>query len=141
MPDTYDSGTRSRVMRQVKAGNTAPELLLRKALIASGVRGYRLHRKDIVGKPDLAFIGKRVAIFVDGAWWHGHPSKWWKGRSGQYWDKKIETNVARDARVDEQLQSLGWTVLRFWDFEVTKETGACVERVKRALDRVGRNEG
>lgn len=133
MPDSYDAQTRSRVMRQVKGKNTKPELLLRRTLHAMGVRGYRIHRKDIVGKPDLAFMGKRVAVFVDGAWWHGHPSKWWKGRSGDYWDRKVEGNIRRDRAVDEALAQQGWTVVRIWDFEVAREPEAAAQKVVAAL--------
>lgn len=133
MPDSYDAATRSRVMRSVKGKDTSPELLLRKALRAQGVTGYRLHRKDIPGSPDLAFIGKKVAVFVDGAWWHGHPAKWWKGRSGEYWDAKIERNIARDRAVDAALTEGGWTVVRVWDFEVERYPNLAVERVVEAL--------
>ena len=133
MPDTYDAATRSRVMRAVKGKNTSPELRLRKALSAQGIRGYRLHRTDIAGKPDIAFIGRRVAVFVDGAWWHGHPDKWWLGRSGDYWDAKISRNVARDRQVDAQLLRSGWTVVRLWDFEVMKTPEDAVAKVAEAL--------
>ena len=133
MPDTYDSETRSRVMRQVKGCDTKPELLLRHTLWASGLRGYRLHRKDVPGKPDVAFVGRRVAVFVDGAWWHGHPDKWWLGRSGEYWDRKVQGNIDRDRRVDDALDSMGWTVVRLWDFEVLADPEQCCEKVASAL--------
>lgn len=133
MPDTYDSETRSRVMRQVKGRDTKPELILRHALWSRGLRGYRLHRKDVPGKPDVAFLGRRVAVFVDGAWWHGHPDKWWVGRSGEYWDRKVQGNIDRDRRVDDELGSMGWTVVRFWDFEVLADPERCCEKVASAL--------
>jgi DNA mismatch endonuclease (patch repair protein) len=133
MPDTYDSETRSRVMRQVKGRDTKPELLLRHTLWSSGLRGYRLHRKDVPGKPDVAFVGRRVAVFVDGAWWHGHPDKWWPGRSGAYWERKIQGNIDRDCRVDAELNSMGWTVVRLWDFEVLADPKRCRDMVASAL--------
>ena len=133
MPDTYDAETRSRVMRQVKGRDTKPELILRHALWSRGLRGYRLHRKDVPGKPDVAFLGRRVAVFVDGAWWHGHPDKWWVGRSGEYWDRKVQGNIDRDRRVDDELGSMGWTVVRFWDFEVLADPERCCEKVASAL--------
>jgi DNA mismatch endonuclease (patch repair protein) len=137
MPDTYDSETRSRVMRQVKGRDTKPELLLRHTLWSSGLRGYRLHRKDLPGKPDVAFVGRRVAVFVDGAWWHGHPDKWWPGRSGAYWDRKVQGNIDRDRRVDDELNSMGWTVVRFWDFEVLADSKRCRDLVATALGSSG----
>lgn len=135
MVDRYTPDVRSAVMRRVKSKNTKPELLLRKALRAHGVTGYRLHRKDVPGSPDLAFVGKKVAIFVDGAWWHGHPDKWWKGRSGDYWDAKIERNIARDSRVNEELAQQGWTVVRIWDFEVIENPEAAVRTVTDVMCR------
>ena len=134
MPDVSPE-VRSRIMRAVRSKNTSPELLLRKTLTARVIRGYRLHRKDITGKPDLAFIGKKVAVFVDGAWWHGHPDKWWIGRSGDYWDTKISGNIARDRQVDATLVEQGWTVIRLWDFEVLKTPSEAVVKIGAALGK------
>lgn len=122
------------MMAAVRREDTKPELLLRRALRRAGLRGYRLHRKDLPGTPDLAWIGRRVAVFVDGAFWHGHPSAFTKGKSGEFWDQKIETNVQRDRRVDAALEADGWKVLRFWDFEVDNDIEACVSRVREALE-------
>lgn len=119
-------------MRRVRTRDTAPELELRRTLWAMGVRGWRLHPRRVPGKPDLAWIGRRLAIFVDGAFWHGHPDHYW-GQSGEFWDAKIERNRARDRRVDEELGSAGWSVLRIWDFEIQRDPGACAERVAAAL--------
>jgi DNA mismatch endonuclease (patch repair protein) len=140
MVDRYPPDVRSRVMRAVKGKNTSPELLLRKVLTSHGIRGYRLHRKDIAGKPDIAFIGRKVAVFVDGAWWHGHPDKWWIGRSGAYWDTKIGGNIARDRRVDATLAEQGWTVVRLWDFEVLESPDVAAEKVARAIGLERYNE-
>ena len=133
MADSYPKEIRSKVMRQVKGQNTSPELLLRRSLYASGVRGWRCHRKDIPGKPDIAFIGKKLAVFMDGAFWHGHPSKYWQGRSGTYWDTKIARNQARDRRVDEELAKLGWRVFRVWDFEIKSNIDLIVQSITDIL--------
>src|SRR3954452_20266530 len=114
-------------MSRVRTRGTAPELTLRKALWAHGVRGWRLHPQGVLGKPDLAWIGRRVAVFVDGAFWHGHPLSYW-GQSGPYWDAKIARNRARDDRVNRELAEAGWTVVRVWDFEVKRDISACVEK-------------
>jgi DNA mismatch endonuclease (patch repair protein) len=76
----------------------------------------------------------RVAVFVDGAFWHGHPSRHRPGRSGVYWDSKIAGNVERDRRVDRELREEGWLVLRVWDFEVRADVDQAVARVIAALD-------
>ena len=121
-------------MSRVRTRDTDPELRLRRALWQRGVRGWRVHPKLVPGKPDLAWIGRRVAVFVDGAFWHGHPD-YYKGQSGPFWDQKIARNRARDATVNETLTLAGWTVLRFWDFEVEREPEACANAVIEALKR------
>lgn len=133
MPDTYSAEVRSRVMARVKGQDTEPEMRLRRALYARGVRGWRCHRKNVPGKPDLAFGRSKVAVFVDGAFWHGHPSKYWRGRTSDYWDKKIAGNMKRDRRHDRELEGLGWRVVRIWDFEVERDPDAAVDRVIAAL--------
>lgn len=120
-------------MSRVRNRDTAPELALRSALFAAGVRGYRLHRRDISGTPDLAWIGSKIAVFVDGAFWHGHASAFHEGQSGRFWDEKIALNMRRDRRVDRELKEKGWTVLRLWDFEVDTSPERCVARVQEAL--------
>ncbi len=139
MADPLSSDRRSALMSRVRTKDTAPELLLRHALWAAGLRGWRLHPKRVPGRPDLAWIGRRLAIFVDGAFWHGHPD-YYHGQSGAFWDEKIARNRARDERVNRELSETGWTVIRLWDFEVERDTGACVERVQEALAGSGRGE-
>jgi DNA mismatch endonuclease (patch repair protein) len=120
-------------MKRVRTRNTAPELALRRALWAAGIRGYRCHPKGVAGRPDLAWIGRRVVVFVDGAFWHGHPKHYW-GQSGRFWDEKIEANRVRDKRVTSELLNAGWTVVRVWDFEVEKTPDVCVERIRSGLE-------
>lgn len=133
MADPLDQAKRSALMSRVRTRDTAPELALRRALWASGVRGWRLHPRRVVGRPDLAWLGRRIAVFVDGAFWHGHPDYYW-GQSGKFWDEKIERNRKRDEKVTGELVGEGWTVLRFWDFEVERELDRCVESVRATLD-------
>jgi DNA mismatch endonuclease, patch repair protein len=131
--DTRTKEQRSRIMAAVKGKNTSPELALRRGLFSAGARGWRNHYKRASGTPDLAWPRLKVAVFVDGAFWHGHPSRHKPGRSGAYWDDKIANNVARDRRVDEELERSGWIVLRFWDFEVRKDLDGVVGRVLASL--------
>jgi DNA mismatch endonuclease, patch repair protein len=119
-------------MSRVRTRDTAPELELRRALWAAGVRGWRLHPRRVSGRPDLAWLGRRIAIFVDGAFWHGHPDHYW-GQSGKFWDEKIERNRKRDAKVTGELVDAGWTVLRFWDFEIDHDESGCVQKIIAAL--------
>jgi DNA mismatch endonuclease (patch repair protein) len=120
-------------MGRVRSKNTRPELTLRRALWAAGVRGWRCHVKSVVGTPDLVWLGRRVAVFVDSAWWHGHPSRWSRGRLPEHWDAKIAANRERDIRVTKRLRDEGWSVVRVWDFELASDVPTCVQRVHTAL--------
>lgn len=133
MPDTLTTQRRSELMSSVRTRDTKPELLLRRALWATGLRGWRLHPRTVPGRPDLAWIGRQVAVFVDGAFWHGHPDYYW-GQSGEFWDEKIDRNRARDARINTELEQSGWVVIRLWDFEVEKDVGDCVDLVRQAWE-------
>jgi DNA mismatch endonuclease (patch repair protein) len=137
MADTRTPEQRKRIMSAVRRRDTAPELALRRSLFARGIRGWRCDYRDAPGRPDLAWPGRKIAVFVDGAFWHGHPSRHRPGRSGSYWDKKIAANVARDRRVDRELQAMGWTVFRFWDFEIRKQLSVVVEDIARAVEDAG----
>jgi DNA mismatch endonuclease, patch repair protein len=86
------------------------------------------------GKPDIVFRGARLAVFVDGAFWHGHPSKLRPGRYGAYWDAKIESNILRARRVETELARGGWTFIRFWDFEVESDAEGCARTIERLLE-------
>jgi DNA mismatch endonuclease, patch repair protein len=133
MTDFLSKETRSRVMARIRSKNTKPELALRRALWEQGVRGWRVHAKTISGKPDLAFTRWRVAVFVDGCFWHGHPDFFTPGKSGAYWDAKIARTQQRDRIANEALAAAGWTVLRFWDFEVEDDLQTCVGSVLATL--------
>lgn len=124
---------RSWLMSRVRGVDTGPEVLLRQALWRRGVRGWRLHRRDLPGTPDLVFTRARLAVFVDGAFWHGHPRYLREGRSGPYWDQKIEANRRRDRRSRSRLRRLGWRVVRIWDFEVRRSPATAAERVAQYL--------
>lgn len=140
--DTLTPDQRRRAMQAGSRGrDTKPELVLRRALWAAGVRGYRLHRRDVPGRPDLAWLGARVAVFVDGAFWHGHPSKYKAGQSGEFWDAKVARNVARDREVDALLEASGWRVIRVWDFAVLKDTASVVHRIADELGGVDPRSG
>jgi DNA mismatch endonuclease (patch repair protein) len=125
-------------MAAIRAKNTKPELAMRAALRRAGATGYRLHRKDIPGRPDIAFMRWKVAIFVDGVFWHGHPDHWNPEKaSSDYWRLKIARNIERDRQADAALQQKGWTVVRMWDQQVMKDLEACVQTVTQALTDSG----
>lgn len=127
--DFLSRETRSRVMSRIRSKNTKPELALRQGLYAAGVRSWRCHPKQLPGKPDIAFTRCKVAVFVDGAFWHGHPDHFTVGKSGTYWDEKIARNIERDRAANAALRDAGWNVLRFWDFEIERDLAGCVAAV------------
>lgn len=136
MVDRLTPERRSLLMSRVRSKNTSPEIALRSALHAAGLTGYRLHRRDLAGRPDLAYGRWKVAVFVDGEFWHG--KKFDRDKASQFWRDKIDANVARDARVNEALASAGWTVVRVWDTEVKRDPNACACLVRDALAARGR---
>ncbi|HSC21072.1 MAG TPA: very short patch repair endonuclease, partial [Solirubrobacterales bacterium] len=115
---------------------TRPEMALRHALRRQGLVGYRCHPKGLPGKPDVAFTRWRLAIFVDGCFWHGHPDHFQPGTLGDYWDQKIHRTQERDRVQEAALREAGWEVLRFWDFEVKESPENCAERVGDTLARL-----
>lgn len=125
---------RSRIMQQVKGKNTKPELLVRKALHALGYR-FRIHRKDLAGRPDIVLPRYRTAIFVHGCFWHRHPgcrkASTPKTRV-EFWQDKFTANVARDERNVAALEADGWSVLTVWECE-TKAMDSLSERLEAAL--------
>lgn len=121
-------------MAAIRSRDTKPELLLRQALRRIGATGYRCHPKGLPGKPDIAFTRWRVAVFIDGAFWHGHPEHFTFGRLGDYWDDKVRRTHQRDKEQHAALTADGWCVLRFWDFEVRDDPAACAVVVATALD-------
>lgn len=125
---------RSATMRAVKSRDTSPELAVR-ALLRRFAPGYRLHRKDITGTPDIAYIGRQRAIFVHGCFWHGHDCA--RGArmpraNAEYWRAKIARNVARDARHREALAAQGWQALIIWECEL-KDRNALEKKLRAFL--------
>lgn len=118
-------------MSRIKGKNTKPEKLLKKALWHAGVR-FKTPKHKLPGRPDISLKKYKLVIFVDGTFWHGYD---WEDRKGaiksnrEFWIAKIERNIERDREINAVYKSKGWTVLRFWDFEVKKELGACIKRV------------
>jgi DNA mismatch endonuclease (patch repair protein) len=127
------SVTRSLNMSAIKARNTVPEIILRKALFRNGLR-FRLHAPSLPGRPDIVFPREKIAVFCDGDFWHGRN---WRQRmaAGQfrvrraYWTAKIENNMKRDKRNNRALRKMGWAVLRFWETDLKKDVDKATGKV------------
>lgn len=124
-------------MSRIGSSNTLPELRVRSMLHRLGYR-FRLHRKDLPGKPDIVLPGRGVAILVHGCFWHGHSCKTEKMPKSRtdYWGPKIETNRERDRRKESELRALGWTVITVWECEL-KSPDELERKLVRSLGPTG----
>lgn len=135
--DKLTKEQRHKNMVAVKNKDSNIELVLRKILWDNGYR-YRKNYSKVYGKPDIVFIGKKVAVFCDSEFWHGYSWKENKDKihsNKDFWIKKIERNMERDEEVNKKLENEGWTVLRFWGKEITKSPQECFERIVKALGK------
>lgn len=139
MSDTFSIAKRSDIMRRVKGKDTSIELSVRKKLWHEGMRGYRIHYK-LPGKPDIVFTRYKLAIFIDGCFWHKCPFCYRRPESRtDYWDQKICRNVNRDFSVNRELRELGWSVIRFWEHDVTRDIDEVIRKIERCLERIKNN--
>jgi DNA mismatch endonuclease (patch repair protein) len=124
-------------MARVRNRDTEPETALRRALWHLGLR-FRV-RSNLPGTPDLVFVGAKIAVFVDGCFWHGCPNHYTEPvRNAEFWRSKLLRNLERDRRVNEELDRLGWLVVRIWEHELTQDMDLTVQRLKGAvLERRG----
>ncbi len=134
MPDFLSPQRRSRLMSRIRGRNTKPEMVVRKLLWRAGYR-YRLHCKELPGKPDVVFPGRRRVIFVHGCFWHRHPGcsrATLPATRREFWSRKLEGNTVRDAQAVEALQLAGWRVLVVWECEIKSQH--LLERLQAFLD-------
>ncbi|MEN4761678.1 very short patch repair endonuclease [Chryseobacterium sp. C39-AII1] len=129
---------RSKLMSKIKGKDTQPEIMFRNALYSLGIR-YRINVAKLPGKPDIAIKKYKLAIFIDGDFWHGY--KWEEKKiriksNAEYWIEKIERNMERDIENTIALERMGYTVLRFWEHEVKKDLQSCIFRVKSFLENL-----
>jgi len=132
MADNLTKAQRSYCMSQVKGKDTLIERRVRSGLHRKGYR-FRKHVASLPGKPDLVFTKFKVAVFIDGDFWHGWRFPLWRHKLSTVWQKKIEKNRARDTTNFRLLRSMGWTVIRVWDHEVKKDVEMVVHRIINAL--------
>lgn len=135
-PKSYDTTPEIRKrMASVKLKNGKAEVLLAKCLWHRGFR-YWKNSKKLSGSPDIAILKYRIAVFVDGEFWHGKEWQIKKGRlnkNREYWIEKIEENIARDKRDNERLESIGWRVIRFWEKDVLHDIEQCISDIEELM--------
>ena len=127
----------SAAIIRIRAKNTGPERDMRAALCERGIKGYRLHYSKAPGRPDIAFVGRKVAVFVHGCFWHRCPHcKRYDPKSNRaWWKKKLDANQERDKRKERALRSAGWRVTTVWECRLRANPAAQVARVERSLAR------
>lgn len=133
-PPPPSSATVTAVMKANRARDTGPEIALRRSLRSLGERAYRLAPKHVPGRPDITFMGDRLAVFVHGCFWHRHgcerASRELPKSNREYWQTKFRLNVERDERKVRNLESLGWHVLTVWECEIEQDSNAVARKVQ-----------
>ena len=122
MSDIFNKAKRSEIMKKVRSkNNKSTELKLIQIFKENNIHGWRRNYK-VKGHPDFVFLNKKIAIFVDGCFWHGHDCRNTKPKDNQeYWDKKRERNMKHDKEITEYFENRGWTVIRIWECELKKD--------------------
>lgn len=129
MADKFTPETRSYIMSRIRQKNTKPELSLFKELRKRKVY-FQKHYKRIIGTPDIALPSKKLAVFVDGDFWHGyHYSKWKSRLNSEYWENKIERNIQRDKETFSTLRKKGWKTLRIWEHDIQDDLPGSVSKI------------
>jgi DNA mismatch endonuclease (patch repair protein) len=134
MADNMSREQRSHTMSRIRSKNTEAELMLRTRLHRRGFR-YRIHAEWLPGKPDIAFTRRKLAVFVDGDFWHGRNFDQWSHKLNAYWQGKIERNRRRDAKQTAELKEMRWTVLRIWERDIKSDPSAWTEAVISAVQQ------
>lgn len=136
--DIWSKLKRSEVMSKIRGKNTKPEMLLRSSLFKAGYR-YRIHKKDLPGKPDIVLVKYKTVIFVHGCFWHYHK----ECREGRipptntvFWQTKLQKNVERDQAHRQTLEELGWKVITVWECEIEKKRDEVLAKIVSALSKV-----
>lgn len=132
MADNLTPAQRSYNMSRIRSKDTLPELTIRRLVHLRGMR-FRKHKKELPGQPDLVFSKCKVAVFIDGDFWHGWQFPRWKAKLAPYWKNKIDGNRRRDRRNHQRLRRYGWQVIRIWEHEVKEDAECCVDRIEAAV--------
>lgn len=133
MPDHLTPEQRSQAMSRVRLKDGSLERAVCSGLRRRGLR-FKRHIKDLPGTPDIVFPSKKVAVFIDGDFWHGYRLPRWEHKLTPFWLEKIRANRKRDSRNFRKLRYRGWRVIRLWQHQIEKDLEACIDRICEALD-------
>jgi DNA mismatch endonuclease (patch repair protein) len=132
--DNLTPEQRRRNMQRIRSTGTKAETIVMNEIRKKGLI-FTSYDKSIMGKPDIIFSEKKVAVFVDSDFWHGNPKRFVKPQTNvEYWDKKIAGNKKRDSEVNRKLKKEGWVVVRLWEYDVKHSLNRCIDKILRKID-------
>ncbi|XOB40886.1 MAG: very short patch repair endonuclease [Candidatus Nealsonbacteria bacterium] len=136
MTDVHTTTQRSRNMSAIKGkGNQSTEIAFLRLLKKNKITGWLRHYRFLRGKPDFVFVGKKIAIFIDGCFWHGCPKcKLEPVTNKRFWAEKISINKKRDVAVSKEIKKANWLVLRFWEHQIKKNPKSAIKKLKKYLN-------
>jgi DNA mismatch endonuclease, patch repair protein len=129
--DIMSVATRSAVMSRIRGKGTKPELAMAKLMASAGLL-WEEHCRDLPGRPDFVLRDFKIAIFVDGDFWHGWRFPVWRLKLSEHWERKIAGNIKRDIRNFRALRRAGWKVIRIWEHQIWKSPAHCLEKILSA---------
>ena len=136
MPDNLTPEQRSYCMSRIKGKDTGLEKRVRSELHKRGIR-FRKHVKELPGKPDVVFTKAKVAVFVDGDFWHGYRFPSWEHKVSDFWKEKISKNRERDRGNHRKLKEMGWTVIRLWQHDLERDFQGSIEKIVTSVKHAG----
>ena len=126
---------RRKNMQNIRSSGTAPETLIMRVLRRQNIY-FAKNVKSIVGKPDIVFRRKKIAVFIDSDFWHMHPRRFIMPQSNRrYWKEKIQRNKKRDTEVNEELLKTGWKIIRIWEYDVKRNIDKCIKKILKVVDQ------
>jgi len=132
--DNLTKKQRQKNMRNIRSKGTAPEIKVMRELRKRKIY-FAKHVDKIIGKPDIVFRRKKIVVFIDSDFWHGHPKRFIMPKTNtDYWSKKISRNKERDIQVTQELNKQGWTVIRLWEYDINKNFNECINKILTALN-------
>lgn len=133
--DNLSEEQRRKNMQNIRSEGTKPERTIMRELRKRKIY-FAKHVKKITGKPDIVFRRKKVVVFIDSDFWHGHPERFIMPKTNvEYWEKKINRNKERDLEVNRELSEQGWEIIRIWEYDINHELSDCLNRIFEAIDR------
>lgn len=136
MADNLTPEQRRKTMQRISSKGTKAERMVMDELERRG-HDFIRHDKTLIGKPDIVFSEKRLAVFIDSDFWHCNPKRFIMPKTNvEYWEKKIEGNKKRDRKVNRQLKKEGWNVLRIWEYDVKHDLDRCIDKILKKLEKI-----